>query len=120
MHWGLAGDCRYSGARRGIGGIKGNYHPLSNLSYISKLMEMAACDQIVHLAESSGNSELMQSAYRAGHPCTTALLIVKTDILHAVDNHEVICLVILDLSAACHCESLSILNRLKYHFGIEG
>ena len=42
---------------------------------------MAACDQIVHLAESSGNTELMQSAYIAGHSCETALLKVKTDIL---------------------------------------
>ena len=62
--------------------ILSNCHPVSNLSYISKLIEMAACDQIVHLAESSGNTELMQSAYIAGHSCKTALLKGKTDILH--------------------------------------
>ena len=72
--------------------IFSNYHPASNLSYIPKLIEIAACDQIVHLAESSGNTELMQSAYRAGHSCETTLLKVKTDILHTMDNCEVICL----------------------------
>ena len=42
----------------------------------------------------------MQSAYRARHSCKTGLLKVKTDILHAMDNCEVICLVMLDLSLA--------------------
>ena len=101
--------------------ILSNYHPASNLSYISKLIEMAACDQIVHLAESSGNTELMQSAYRAGHSCKTVLLKVKIDILHAMENCEVICLVMLDLSVAFDTVSHSLLlNRLQYHFRIEG
>ena len=82
--------------KMGLELILSNYHPVSNLSYIFKLIEMAACDQIVHLPESSGNTELMQSAYRAEHSCKTALLKVKTDILHVMDNHEVICLVMLD------------------------
>ena len=71
--------------KMGLETILSNYHPVSNLSYISKLIEMAACDQIVHLAESLGNTELMQSAYRAGHSCETALLKVKTYILHMMD-----------------------------------
>ena len=107
--------------KMGLEIILSNYHPVSNLSYISKLIEMAACDQIVHLAESSGNTELMQSAYRAGHSCKTALLKVKTDILHAMDNHEVICLVMLDCSVAFDTVSHTLLlNRLQYCFGIEG
>ena len=82
---------------------------------------MAACDQIVHLAESSGNTELMHSAYRAGHSCKIVLLKIKTDILHMMDNCEVICLVMLDLSVALDTVSHSLLlNKLQYHFGIEG
>ena len=84
--------------KMGLETILSNYCPVSNLSYISKLIEIAACDQTVHLGESSSNNELMQSAYRTGHSCQTALLTVKTDILHVIDNHEVICLVMLDLS----------------------
>ena len=98
-----------------------NNHPVSNLSYISKLIEMAACDQIVHQAESSGNTELMQSAYRGGNSCKTALLKVKTDIFHAMENCEVICLVMQDLIAAFDIVSHSLLlNRLQYYFRIEG
>ena len=70
---------------------------------------MAAYDQIVHLTESSGNTELMQSAYRAGHSYKTVLLKVKTDILHTMENHEVICLVMLDLSVAFNIMSHSLL-----------
>ena len=89
--------------------------------YISKLIEIATCDQIVHLAESSGNTELMQSAYRTGHSCKTVLLKVMTDILHVMDNREVMCLVMLDLSVAFDTVSHSLLlNRLQNHFGIEG
>ena len=32
-----------------------NYRPVSNLSYIGKLIERAACDQIVELASQTGN-----------------------------------------------------------------
>ena len=98
-----------------------NFCPVLNLSYISKLVEMAACYQIVHLAESSSNTELMQSAYRAGYSCKIMLLEVKTDILHMMENHEVICLIMLDLSAIFDTVSHSLLlNRLQSHFGIEG
>ena len=101
--------------------ILSNYHPVSNQSYIFRLIEMAACDQIVHLAESSGNTELMQSTYRAGHPFKITLLKVKTDILHVMDNHEVICSVILDLSAVFDTVSNSLLlKRLQHCFRIEG
>ena len=65
--------------------------------------------------------EFIQSVYCVGHSYKTVLLKVKTDILHMMENCEVICLVMLDLSAAFDtvCHSL-FLNRLQYHFGIEG
>ena len=101
--------------------ILSNYYPVTNLSYISKLIEMTACDHIVHLAGSSGNTELMKSAYRARHSCKTTLLKVKTDILHMMENHEVTCLVMLDLSVAFDTVSHSLLlNRIHYCIRIEG
>ena len=43
---------------------------------------------------------------------------VKTDILNAIDNTEVICLVLLDLSAAFDTVNDSLLlNKLKFCFG---
>ena len=51
----------------------------------------------------------------------TALLKVKTDIMKAMENHEVMCLVLPDLSAAFCTVSHDILliNRLKMRFGID-
>ena len=42
----------------------------------------------------------MQSAYHEAHSSETALLKLKSDILNAMKNKEVMCLVLLDLSAA--------------------
>ena len=69
----------------------------------------------------SGNMEPYQSAYCSGHSTETAILWVKTDILHAFDNKEITCLVLLDLSPAfdtiCH---ETLLNYLKFRFGLGG
>ena len=75
-----------------------NYRPVSNLSYLSKLIERIVCSRIVTEAHISGNMEPFQSVYHEGHSTETALLKVKTDILNAIDNTEVMYLVLLDLS----------------------
>ena len=77
-----------------------NYQPVLNLSYLGKLIERAACDQLVEFATRTGNIKQNQSAYRAGYSTESALLKVKSQLLHAMDNQEVTCLVLLDLSAA--------------------
>ena len=65
--------------------------------------------------------EPLQSAYRPHHSTETALLKVKTDILKAMDNQEVACLVLLDLSAAFDTVDHKILlERLENYFGITG
>ena len=51
----------------------------------------------------------------------TALLHVKTDLLNALDNKDITCLVLLDLSAAFDTIKIDyLLNRLHYHFGTTG
>ena len=65
--------------------------------------------------------EPLQSAYRPHHSTETALLRVKTDIIKAMDNQEVTCLVLLDLSAAFDTVDHKILlGRLENYFGITG
>ena len=92
-----------------------NFRPVSNLSYLSKLIELLVCEQIVTHTEETGN---LESAYRANHSTETALLRVKTDIMQAIDDQEVVCLVLLDLSAAFDTESHDLLlNHLYHHFG---
>ena len=99
----------------------GNYHPVSNLSYISKPLEKVDSTQLIDLAETLGNMVPYQSAYCSGHSTETGLLWVKIAILHAFDNKGITCLVLLDLSAAfdmiCH---ETLLNHLKLRFSFGG
>ena len=95
-----------------------HYCPVSNLTYLSKLVERAVCNQITHSAAQTGNTEELQSAYHEDHSTETALLKVNMDLLAALDNQEISCLILLDLSAAFDTVSHKLLlNCLKYQFG---
>ena len=77
-----------------------NYRPVSNLAFVSKLIEKAVVHQLnTHLQQNDLVAEF-QSAYRGGHSTETALLRVQSDILCAVDQGKAAFLVLLDLSAA--------------------
>ena len=98
-----------------------NYQPVSNLSYLGKLTERAVCDQLVDFATRTDNIEQNQSAYRVGHSTESALLKVKSDLLHAMDNQEVTCLVLLDLSAAFNTVDHDLLlSRLHFRYRFDG
>ena len=98
-----------------------NFRPVSNLSYVSKLVKCAVCNQLMEYAEKTGNLEEMQSAYRVGHSTETALLKVKTDILNNMDQRRVTFLVLLDLLATFDLVSFKLLlNCLHYRFGVTG
>ena len=77
-----------------------NYRPVSNLSFLSKLIERILCVQLVNHLDKNGLYEVFQSAYRQLHSTETALLRVQNDILQAVDSRGGAILVLLDLSAA--------------------
>ena len=101
--------------------IPKNFRAVSNLTYLSKLIEKVVCAQISEMAEKSGNTEPLQSAYKRNHSTEMALLKVKADILQAIDNQRVVCLILLDLSAAFDTVNHQLLlNRLKYKFGFGG
>ena len=98
-----------------------NFRPVSNLSYLSKLIEHVVCEQIMFFAEKSGNLEKYQSAYRPDHSMETALLKVRTDLLAAIDWKEVTCLILLDLSVALDMvDHQLLLNHFRFRFGMEG
>ena len=101
--------------------IPKNFRPVSNLTYLSKLIERVICAQISEMAEKSGNTKPLQSAYKKNHSTETALLKVKADILQPMDNQRVVCLIFLDLSAAFNTVNHQLLlNRLKYRFRFGG
>ena len=77
-----------------------NYRPVSNLSYISKLIEKAVAGQINEHIAHEGISNENQSAYRVFHSTETALLKIQNDIATSMDKGAAVGLIILDLSAA--------------------
>ena len=92
-----------------------NFRPVSNLSYLSKLIEHLVCEQIVAHTEKTGDLEDLLSAYIANHSTEMALLRVKTDIMQAIDDQELVCLVLLDLSVAFDTKSHDLLLNHLYH-----
>ena len=96
-----------------------NFRPVNNLSFVSKLIEGAAFNQIHgHLVNLY---PVAQSAYRRNHSTETALLKVMNDILLNMNKQHVTILVLLDLSAAFDTVDHSILlNRLSSKLGLNG
>ena len=90
---------------------------MSNLSFLSKLIERTVFNQISQYTGTTGMAEKFQSAYRVSHSTETALIKVKDDILRAIDNQRVTCLILLDLSATFDTVNHPLLlNRLKTLF----
>ena len=77
-----------------------DYRPVSNLKFISKIIEKAVAAQLTRHLQENGLSEAHQSAYRPGHSCETALVKVHNDIVRAMSERKVVALVLLDMSAA--------------------
>ena len=98
-----------------------NYRPVSNLSFISKLIEKVVAEQVERHLQSHSLHDMYQSAYRKKHSTETALLKVKCDIRDSLDQGDFVALVMLDLSAAFDIVSHdSLLKRLNDSFGIKG
>ena len=77
-----------------------NYRPVSNLPYISKVLERAVHSQLMQFIENNGLNITFQSAYRKSHSTETALVRVQQDILMALSERKACLLVLLDLSSA--------------------
>ena len=98
-----------------------NYRPVSNLPFLSKILEKVVLRQLLAHLKSNNLVESFQSAYRANHSTETALLRVVNDILYEVDNRKIVMLNLLDLSAAFDTIDHDILlRRLELTFGITG
>lgn len=92
-----------------------SYRPISQLSFVSKLVERAVAKRFVQHCTENNLLPARQSAYRQHFSTETALLIVYNDIVRAVDRGELVSLVLLDLSSAFdtvdHGCLLSVLER---------
>ena len=86
-----------------------NYHPVSNLSFISKTIECIVVEQLNRYLTANCLLPRFQSAYRRFHSTENALLHVMLDILKVADQQQVTLLGLLDLSAAFDCVDREIL-----------
>ena len=98
-----------------------NYRPVSNLSFMSKVIEKVVAVRINEYIHNHGLIPKFQSAYRSCHSTETALLRVHNDIVHLVSKKKTVMLVLLDLSAAFDTIDNTILvKRLESYFGVRG
>ena len=77
-----------------------HYPPVSNLPFLSKVLERIVLKQFLQHLQSHSLLEPFQSVYRKCHSTETALLRTVNDLLQASDSGCVSILSLLDLSAA--------------------
>ena len=98
-----------------------NYRPISNLCFLSKVLERALQKRLLAHLSSFPSISLFQSAYRKFHSVETTLLKIHNDLLLSLENKKVSALVLLDMSAAFDTVDHSLLlSRLSGYFGISG
>ena len=97
-----------------------SYRPITNISFLSELLERAAAIQTKNYLTAEGLLAKWQSAYRQHHSTETALLRVVNDILLSIDARKEVVLVMLDLSSAFDTiDHTLLLERLRNYYGFQ-
>ena len=94
-----------------------NYRPVSNLNFISKILERVVAVQLQTHLDESGLMTAFQSANRKYHSTESALLNIHNDILNMAKG-SVTVLTLLDLSAAFDTSDHTILLDSNVYNGI--
>ena len=98
-----------------------SYRPVSNLPFLSKLLERAVHSQLQAFLDANSAMPAHQSAYRKHHSTETALINIFDDLLKATDSGQMSALCLLDLTAAFDTvDHELLLARLERTFGVRG
>ena len=107
--------------KKSLGTIKTNYRPVSNLQFISKIVEKVTLDQFTLHCNNNKLLPSYQSAYRKYYSCRTSLVKLVNDILWAMERQLVTVVVIPDLSAAFNTVNHDLLLEvLEKQYGVVG
>ena len=97
-----------------------SYRPVSNLSFLSKLLEKCVLDQLLDHMNNFESIPKFQSAYRKFHSVETAICRIYNDLLINKCNNKCSMLILLDQTAAFDTVDHSLLLRDLEHFGVTG
>uniref|UniRef100_A0A667YPA7 Reverse transcriptase domain-containing protein n=1 Tax=Myripristis murdjan TaxID=586833 RepID=A0A667YPA7_9TELE len=96
-----------------------SYRPISNIPFISKILEKIVAVQINAFLKENNILEEFQSGFRKHHSTETALAKIVSDLRLNYDENKVSILILLDLSAAFDTIDHDILiNRLEKLVGL--
>uniref|UniRef100_A0A3Q3IT75 Reverse transcriptase domain-containing protein n=1 Tax=Monopterus albus TaxID=43700 RepID=A0A3Q3IT75_MONAL len=98
-----------------------NFRPISNLPFLSKVLEKIVYAQLLAFLDEHNILETFQSGFKTQHSTESALVKVLNDIFLATDSGNCVVLVLLDLTAAFDTVDHNILiSRLEHWVGIRG
>ena len=98
-----------------------NYQPVSNLTFMSKLLKRCMLKQFNRHTKQYQLMPSYQSAYWQYHSCKTLLVKLTNDILWSMEEQSITAVLALDLSAAFDMVDHDILLQvLKNQYGIDG
>ena len=109
--------------RKGLELIYKNFHPVSGLPFLSKVIEKVVSEQLTQHVTASNLNEQYQSAYRRQHSTETALLKMM-NLLMVADNQQLALMAFLIypeplilLITACYCRDFNpCLVSVEIHF----
>ena len=99
--------------------IINNYRPVSNLPFLSKVLEKIVLARYNDHCDRYNLIPSFQSAYRPKHSCKTSMVKLVNDLLWSMERKEATAVAVIDLSAAFDTVDHNILiNLLHETFGI--
>ena len=99
--------------------ILSSYRPVSNLAFVSKVLEKCSLRQLSSYLEENNLICEAQSGYRPNHSCETLLIRMFNDINGELCHNNVVALLLLDLSAAFDAIDHDVLlAKLQYDYGL--